>query len=506
MSYDKDTKTTTFSNNLKANNFEATTGKLGNISFSGSALGNTGDTITIAGAAITSNSFNEVLIEQKADDHYWVGDVDVSALEAGNTEITNKLRGITYSNEQGDDYTMTFAGVMSVSTTGEYEFNYKGKSYGLDDLINTVDVGDLDKVKDLATRVDKIEDKTTGIYFDEETGSTTIFDMNKNIEGNWEQGKTSLVVGNNGITANGDTVINGDATGSGSGEPGTGTEDGNNANTVNGDQLVDGNQHVTGDAQFDGKVTFGEDANDQMVIDGGTLTTGTTTVAKDNVTADNGYFGNIVAGEGDNQTTINDNGVQVGENTSITNEGISVKDDLGGVNVGDHDVTITDSEGNVEASLSDVAQRVDGISESISDLNSRMGELEDRIDKVGAMAAAIANLRTMGYDPAAPTEIAVGIGQYRSETGAALGLFHYPNRDFMLSLSVSTSGDEVMGGIGATWKFGRKSPEKAAAEKAEKAKAAKLQKAEAIKEAARLKKVEAQQQRHAKLAAEKAAK
>ena len=62
-----------------------------------------------------------------------------------------------------------------------------------------------------------------------------------------------------------------------------------------------------------------------------------------------------------------------------------------------------------------------------------------------------------------------------------------------------------MGGIGATWKFGRKSSEKAAAEKAEKAKAAKLQKAEAIKEAARLKKVEAQQQRHATLAAEKAA-
>ena len=112
------------------------------------------------------------------------------------------------------------------------------------------------------------------------------------------------------------------------------------------------------------------------------------------------------------------------------------------------------------------------------------------------MSAAIANLRTMGYDPAAPTEIAVGVGQY----------------DFMLSLSVSTSGDEVMGGIGATWKFGRKSPEKVAEIKkaqaeadARRAEEAKLAKAEEMKQAAKEAKIKAQQERHAKLAAERAA-
>ena len=157
----------------------------------------------------------------------------------------------------------------------------------------------------------------------------------------------------------------------------------------------------------------------------------------------------------------------------------------------------------------DEINRVDG---RINNLENRVGELEDRIDKVGAMAAAIANLRTMGYDPAAPTEVAVGIGQYRDETGAALGLFHYPNRDFMLSLSVSTSGDEVMGGIGATWKFGRKSPEKVAEIKkaqaeadARRAEEAKLAKAEEMKQAAKEAKIKAQQERHAKLAAELAA-
>ena len=159
----------------------------------------------------------------------------------------------------------------------------------------------------------------------------------------------------------------------------------------------------------------------------------------------------------------------------------------------------------LDREISNVNSRVDGI-------ENRVDGLEDRIDKVGAMAAAIANLRTMGYDPAAPTEVAVGVGQYRDETGMALGLFHYPNRDFMLSLSVSTSGDEYMGGIGATWKFGRKSPEKVAEIKkaqaeadARRAEEQKLAKAEEMKKAAKEAKVQAQMERHAKLAAERAA-
>ena len=113
-----------------------------------------------------------------------------------------------------------------------------------------------------------------------------------------------------------------------------------------------------------------------------------------------------------------------------------------GTNYIEGSASMVEADRRLDAAISDVSTRVDGI-------ENRVDGLEDRIDKVGAMSAAIANLRTMGYDPAAPTEIAVGVGQYRDETGMALGLFHYPNRDFMLSLSVSTSGDEYMGGIGA---------------------------------------------------------
>lgn len=137
----------------------------------------------------------------------------------------------------------------------------------------------------------------------------------------------------------------------------------------------------------------------------------------------------------------------------------------------------------------------------VSRLDGRIDQLDANVEKVGAMAAAIANLHTMGYDPEVPTEIAVGVGQYRDKTGLALGAFHYPNRDFMLSFSVSTAGDEFMGGIGATWKFGRKSPEELRQAEAEKAAKAKLAKAEAAKKAAKDARVAAQQKRHAEMLA-----
>ena len=107
----------------------------------------------------------------------------------------------------------------------------------------------------------------------------------------------------------------------------------------------------------------------------------------------------------------------------------------------------------VDAAKKEIEQKYDA---EIARLDNRITRLEDRVDKVGAMAAAMASLKTMGYDPAAPTEIAVGLGQYRDQTGIAVGAFHYPNKNFMLNMSVTTAGDEVMGGIGATWKIGRK--------------------------------------------------
>ena len=91
----------------------------------------------------------------------------------------------------------------------------------------------------------------------------------------------------------------------------------------------------------------------------------------------------------------------------------------------------------------------------IARLDNRIDELDTRVNKVGAMAAAIASLKSIGYSPEAPTEFSVGVGQYKGKTGIALGFFQYPNKDFMLNFSMSSSSGEMMGGIGATWRFGK---------------------------------------------------
>ncbi len=187
------------------------------------------------------------------------------------------------------------------------------------------------------------------------------------------------------------------------------------------------------------------------------------------------------------------------------------KDDKGDVTLIDKGENLSKNVGDLDRAISDETTRATGEEQRIenkfngevSRLDSRIDKLDGRVEKVGAMAAAMASLHTMGYDPAAPTEIAVGVGQYRDKTGFALGAFHYPNKNFMLNVSVSTAGDEFMAGIGATWKIGRRSPE--AMLKAEQEKAARqaLAKAEAEKQAAKDARVAAQAARHAKMLAER---
>ena len=247
-----------------------------------------------------------------------------------------------------------------------------------------------------------------------------------------------------------------------------------------------------GQTGIDGDVTVGGDLSVGGNLTADSATIGGVTMKDNTVTATTGNFDNIAVG-GENGTNINKDGITVGK----AEEGQSY------TSITKDDVKVTDSQGNT-TSLTDVGNRVTGLESSMNNMNNRLNDVEDRIDKVGAMAAAIANLRTMGFDPEAPTEIAIGVGQYKSETGLALGVFHYPNQDFMLSASISTSGDEVMGGIGATWKLGRKSAaEKALDAKDEEAKH--LEKAEEMKKLAQDAKVKAQAERHAKLLAEREA-
>ena len=305
---------------------------------------------------------------------------------------------------------------------------------------------------------------------------------------------------------------------------------------VEGDTIIDGDSVTDAIGKLDNKIEnisgTATDADNNTVTGGKINSDGTISLTqkdKDSIKLEGQLTDSGVVQEGtsfDKETgtiTITSQDKYSGETSSVKVEGIASTEVVGATNKEDLATAykdadkdgnatteyITDSESMVEAdvALDHAIQDVAGtsyandmvLSNRIDSVEKRLGNVEERIDKVGAMAAAIANLRTMGFDPEAPTEIAIGVGQYKSETGIAIGVFHYPNQDFMLSASLSSSGDELMGGIGATWKLGRKS----AAERAKDEEARHLEQAEEMKKLAQQEKVKAQAQRHAKLLAER---
>ena len=239
--------------------------------------------------------------------------------------------------------------------------------------------------------------------------------------------------------------------------------------TVTGNSNLQGDLTVTGDSKLNGKL----EVTDKATLKGSLNVAGGTTTDTLTVTGDSKLNGNLEvdgtfsAAEG-NFFVAADGATDIAAN-------LNVKDDI--VSEGG-DVKIKDKNTN-EIKLSDLGylgdldQELTAHSEyngtavgafnaeaairrgEIARLDNRIDELDTRVNKVGAMAAAIASLKSIGYSPEAPTEFSVGVGQYKGKTGIALGFFHYPNKDFMLNFSMSSSSGEMMGGIGATWRFGK---------------------------------------------------
>ena len=92
-------------------------------------------------------------------------------------------------------------------------------------------------------------------------------------------------------------------------------------------------------------------------------------------------------------------------------------------------------------------------------IGDAIGQVAGEVQRVGAHAAAMAALKPIQYDPLEPTQIMAGVGNYRGETAAALGLAHYTNEDTMFNVGVSVGGNHNMVNAGVTHKFGS-SPEK----------------------------------------------
>ena len=114
--------------------------------------------------------------------------------------------------------------------------------------------------------------------------------------------------------------------------------------------------------------------------------------------------------------------------------------------------------GNDLATADNVADAINQMTQSnagnTTQLRQEISKVATETQRVGAHAAAMAALKPIQYDPLAPTQIMAGVGNYRGESAAALGIAHYTNDNTMFNVGVSVGGNHNMINAGVTHKFG----------------------------------------------------
>ena len=187
---------------------------------------------------------------------------------------------------------------------------------------------------------------------------------------------------------------------------------------------ADDNIGVTSDGSNNLKVRLSKDLK------------GLDTVTTKTITADTGNITTI------NATTVNGNTIKAGDTIIINNQGA----DMGGTKV----THLKD--GDISPSSTDA---VNG--SQLYGTETRINRLGNRINRVGAGAAALAGLHPLDFDPDDKWDFAAGYGNYKNANAVAIGAYYRPNEDTMFSVGGSFSGGENMVNVGVSWKFGQKS-------------------------------------------------
>ena len=156
-----------------------------------------------------------------------------------------------------------------------------------------------------------------------------------------------------------------------------------------------------------------------------------------------------------NSTVVNGSGITItpasGNTVSLTKDGLN----NGGK-------TISNVGPGVNGTDAVNVNQLKGVTEGMANaINSVAGETQ----RVGAHAAAMSALKPIQYDPLEPTQVMAGIGNYRGETAAALGVAHYTSEDTMFHAGVSVGSRHNMVNAGVTRKFGSSDEKKAIPER-----------------------------------------
>ena len=330
---------------------------------------------------------------------------------------------------------------------------------------------------DTITSVQQTEDMVQS-YVGKKDGSATNVTTNfANASANkvTENGQSSTVLNNkDGLliqnTANGNSFT---------------TADGTNTGTAQGWTNVKGNEISTGKVEANYVKMDYADVMKDLGVRGNANITGKTTTGSLEVTGTSTLKGDVTMGSNaivkkdltvEGNTNLKNTKVDgtldvtqkatFGDSVSIAKDlsaggNATIKGDVTAKSYKVGDKTYIDKNG-IHANGQKITDVADGsISEGSKDavnggqLYTVKNDLEGKVNKVGANAAAMANLHPMEFDPDSKWNIAAAIGNYGSETAAALGAFYRPNDDVMVNLSTAFGTGENMVGGGVSVRLGK---------------------------------------------------
>ena len=148
-----------------------------------------------------------------------------------------------------------------------------------------------------------------------------------------------------------------------------------------------------------------------------------------------------------NTTVTNGNGITITPPAGGAPSVVSLTSD--GLNNGGNKITNV-APGHAPTDAVNMSQ-LQGIGNSQA---AAINQVAAEVERVGAHAAAMAALKPIQYDPLEPTQFMAGVGNYRGQTAAAIGLAHYTNDNTMFNVGVSVGGNHNMVNAGVTHKFG----------------------------------------------------
>ncbi len=154
------------------------------------------------------------------------------------------------------------------------------------------------------------------------------------------------------------------------------------------------------------------------------------------------YAVNVVT---DGKVASGDSGIVTGgtvyKETRVEKDGNYIKKD----NTAAENITALDEK------VKDNATSIENLNNEFNNTFNQMNRLDDRMRKGLAGAAALAALHPMDFDPDDKLQFSAGVGNYRSETAAAIGAFYRPNEKVMFSIGGTFGNSDNLINAGITF-------------------------------------------------------